>query len=256
MCDRVLVCLVIPHFDHLEQFRNFLPELLGSSLPLVVVDDASPQQSFDALARLLEEQAPGSSLCRHTRNLGKGGAVMTGLKMAQEAGFTHAIQIDADGQHDLTGIVQLVEEATRYPHAIICGQPVFNETVSRLRFYSRYITLYLVWLETLSTEVRDAMCGFRLYPLQPTMTLVSAGIGGNRMAFDPEILVRAAWTGIPLRYVPVKVEYPKDGKSHFRYLRDNLEISWMHTRLIFGMLMRLPLLIRRNRSRRGVRPGQ
>ena len=246
----MLTCLVIPHFDHLDQFRKVLPELVKQGFPLIVVDDASPQPSFDALALLLEEHTDDSILIRHAQNQGKGGAVITGLKAASEAGFSHALQVDADGQHDVEGIRKLVAEAARYPENMICGQPVFDETVSRLRFYSRYLTLFLVWLETLSTEIRDALCGFRLYPLEQTMMLLKKDIPGKRMAFDPEILVRAVWAGIPLNYIPVDVVYPEDGKSHFRYFRDNLEISWMHTRLVFGMLIRAPMLIRRNMSRR------
>ena len=249
----MLICVVIPHYDHLDQFRKSLPSLIEHELPLVVVDDNSPKEVFDALARLLDEDAPGSTLIRHSGNLGKGGAVMTGLKAALEAGFTHALQVDADGQHDLEGITQLIAETTRQPKSIICGIPEFDESVSRLRFYARHITLGFVWLETLSTEIRDALCGFRSYPLQQVIELADRSNPGKRMTFDPEILVRAVWAGIPLYYVPVKITYPEDGKSHFRYLRDNLEISWMHTRLISGMLIRLPMLIRQNRYRRSGR---
>lgn len=241
----MLICMVIPHFDHIDQFQKVLPELVEQGFPLVVVDDASPEHVFKALALLLENHAPESILLRHPENIGKGGAVMTGLNAALEAGFTHALQIDADGQHDVQGITQLASVASRHPNSIICGQPVFDESISKFRFFARYITLYLVWLETLSTEIRDALCGFRSYPLKQTVTLVQSSKLGKRMAFDPEVLVRAVWADIPLRYVPVNIAYPDDGKSHFRYFRDNLEISWMHTRLIFGMLIRLPALIRR-----------
>jgi len=245
----MLICMVIPHFDHLDQFRKVLPELVAQGLPLVVVDDASPEPSFNALAQLLEDYAPESILIRHSENLGKGGAVTTGLKVALKAGFTHALQVDADGQHDVQGIAQLAAVAAQYPNSIVCGQPVFDEHISKLRFYARYITLFFVWLETLSTEICDALCGFRSYPLHQVVALLAASKPGKRMAFDPEILVRAVWANISLRYIPVKIVYPEDGKSHFRYFRDNLEISWMHTRLIFGMLIRSPMLIRRNRSR-------
>jgi glycosyltransferase involved in cell wall biosynthesis len=246
----VLICIVIPHFDHLEQFQRILPKLVEQGFPLVVVDDASPKDCFNELTLLLEKLAPQSILIRHSRNQGKGGAVMTGLKTAQEAGFTHALQIDADGQHDIGSVKNLVAQAECFPESMICGEPVFDESISRLRFYSRYITLYLVWLETLSTEIHDALCGLRLYPLSDTLVSVKNAVSGKRMAFDPEILVRAVWAGIPLTYVPVKIAYPEDGKSHFRYLRDNLEIAWMHTRLITGMLIRIPKLIRQSRSRR------
>lgn len=246
----MLTCVVIPHFDHVEQFHQMLPELVSQGLPLVIVDDASPEQSFDALARILDDHAPGTILIRHARNLGKGGAVMTGLRAALDAGFTHALQIDADGQHDLGDVALLREAASRHQDGIICGQPVFDESISKLRFYARYITLSLSWLESLSTEIRDALCGFRLYPLQQVVALMDSSKPGKRMAFDPEILVRALWDDIALFFVPVRVNYPQGGKSHFHYFRDNAEITWMHARLIFGMLIRLPRLIRRNRSRR------
>ena len=236
-------CLIIPHFDHLEQFRKILPGLVKQGFPLIVVDDASPQPCFDALDSLLKDCTDDTILLKHAENQGKGGAVITGLIAAEKAGFSHALQVDADGQHDLEGIKKLVSKATLYPENMICGQPVFDESVSKLRFYFRYLTLVLVWLETLSLEIRDALCGFRSYPLKQIMKLLKKDVIGKRMAFDPEILVRAVWAGIPLTYVPVPVVYPEDGKSHFHYLRDNLEITWMHTRLLLGMLVRSPLLI-------------
>lgn len=246
----MLTCTVIPHFDHVEQFRVLLPRLSAQGLPLVVVDDASPEDSYKKLQRLLDEHAEGSILVRHTENLGKGGAVMTGLRAALDAGYTHALQIDADGQHDVADMARFRDAAEKHPHSIICGQPVFDESISKLRYYARYITLSLSWLESLSTEIRDALCGFRLYPLAPVVTLFEKSRPGRRMAFDPEILVRAVWEGIRLRFIPVQVQYPDGGKSHFLYVRDNIEISWMHTRLIAGMLLRLPILIRRNLSGR------
>ena len=246
----MLTCTVIPHFDHVQQFKALLPRLSAEGLPLVVVDDASPEESYKELQHLLNEHAEGSILVRHAENLGKGGAVMTGLRAALDAGFTHALQIDADGQHDVVEMARFRETSQKHPHSIICGQPVFDESISKLRYHARYITLSLSWLESLSTEIRDALCGFRLYPLAPVVTLFEKSKPGKRMAFDPEILVRAVWAGIRLRFIPIHVQYPDGGKSHFHYVRDNIEISWMHTRLIAGMLLRLPMLIRRNRSRR------
>jgi len=245
----MLTCVVIPHFDHFEQFRVLLPSLVELGVPLIVVDDASPCSSFDSLHHLLTDEAPGSILVRHSENTGKGGAVMTGLKAALEAGYTHAFQVDADGQHNPDSIALLAETAILHQDSIICGQPVYDESISTLRYYSRYITLYFCWLETLSTEIRDAMCGFRCYPLKLLVALAEDSRPGMGMVFDPEILVRAVWAGISLRFIPVQTTYPETGKSHFHYIRDNLKISWMHTRLILGMLIRFPVLIRRLRAR-------
>lgn len=243
-------CIVVPHYDHVEQFRDVLPRLVAQGLPLVIVDDASPEASYIALGGLLDEQAPGTLLVRHPENLGKGGAVMTGLSAALYAGYTHALQIDADGQHDVADVARFRAMSEQHPDRIICGQPEFDESISTLRYYARYITLSLSWLESLSTEIRDALCGFRLYPLESIVTLFEKSRPGKRMAFDPEILVRAVWAGIGLTFIPVNVQYPEGGRSHFLYFRDNVEISWMHTRLIVGMLIRLPRLIFRARNRR------
>ncbi len=245
----MLTCVVVPHFDHVQQFKELLPRLSAQGLPLVVVDDASPEESYAELQRLLDEHAEGSILVRHARNLGKGGAVMTGLRAALDAGYTHALQIDADGQHDVADMALFSETSQKHPNCIVCGQPVFDQSISKLLYYARYITLSLSWVESLSTELRDALCGFRVYPLEPVVKLFEKSNPGKRMAFDPEILVRAVWSGIGLKFIPVKVQYPEGGRSHFLYVRDNIEISWMHTRLIVGMLLRLPALIRRNRSR-------
>lgn len=237
------LCLVVPHYDHLTQFSRSLPSLQDTGLPIVIVDDASPAEVAAELQRLLEDSGSEFTLVRHEDNQGKGGAVTTGLVAAYEAGYTHALQIDADGQHDVAYVDDLLSLSETHPDAIICGEPVFDETISTLRYYGRYLTHALVWLETLSTEIRDAMCGFRVYPTGPVVALINKKAPGPRMAFDPELLVRASWAGIPVRYTPVKVRYPEDGTSHFQYLRDNAIISWMHTRLIVGMFLRLPMLL-------------
>lgn len=243
------VCIVVPHYDHLEQFQRFLPGLAAAGLPLIVVDDASPAETVDALAALLDKVAADTTLLRHTRNCGKGGAVMTGLRAARDAGFSHALQVDADGQHDSKDIGTLLAAASANPDSVICGEPVFDDSISSLRYYGRYITVSFNYLETLSLELRDGLCGFRLYPLASITSIIDKHQLGQRMAFDPELLVRAVWAGIPLHYVPVRVAYPPGGKSHFHYLRDNVEISWMHTRLIVGMLIRLPILLKRKFDR-------
>jgi glycosyltransferase involved in cell wall biosynthesis len=239
----VKLCLVVPHYDHVAQFRKLLPALRDTQLPIVIVDDASPAGAVAELESLLAESGGETTLVRHGENLGKGGAVTSGLRKAHELGYSHALQIDADGQHDVAYFDNLRSLAERHPDAIVCGEPVFDESISKLRYYGRYLTHALIWLETLSMEIRDAMCGFRVYPTGPVIALIDRKAPGRRMAFDPELLVRASWAGIPIRYTPVEVRYPEDGASHFHYLRDNAIITWMHTRLVVGMLIRLPMLL-------------
>lgn len=249
------LCVVVPHFDHVAQLRCMLNDLADLRIPLIVVDDGSPYASIDLLSRELRATVPDSVLIRHTRNWGKGAAVATGLRAARDAGYTHAVQIDADGQHDCADIPALCAAAANSSDAVICGEPTFGSDISKLRYYARYITLYLIWLETLSTAIRDALCGMRLYPLDSVVNLLDGIDPPKRMAFDPEILVRAVWAGIPLQFIPIRVCYPLGGTSHFHYVRDNLEIAWMHTRLICGMPMQLPRLISRNYRTGQRRPG-
>jgi len=242
-------CAVIPHYDHIDQFRRMLPRLLEHGLPLVIVDDASPDHIYRRLERLLAEQAPAAMLLRHAENQGKGGAVITGLKAAFDASFTHALQLDADGQHDVGEIPGFLELARAHPDSLVCGRPEFDESISALRFYSRYITLFFCRLASLSSEIQDALCGFRIYPLATVVPMLAECKLGKRMAFDPEILVRCVWAGIPLRYRSIRVCYPDDGRSHYHYFRDNLTVAWMHVRTVFGMVPRSPRLLRRARSR-------
>jgi len=238
-------CIVIPHFDHVPQFRGMLPRLAATGIPLIVVDDASPDSQYLLLQTLLREAAPEAILIRHRNNLGKGEAVITGLRAAFDLGYSHAGQIDADGQHDVRFLSDVLDTAAAEPLALVCGEPAFDASISGLRKNARKITNFLCRLETLSSEISDALCGFRVYPLASILPLVDRSRMAPGMGFDPEILVRACWAGISLRYVRVDVSYPEDGRSHFRYLADNLEISWMHIRLLSGMLVRLPSLMRR-----------
>jgi glycosyltransferase involved in cell wall biosynthesis len=238
-------CIVIPHFDHLTQFMPLLPQLAATGLPVFVVDDGSPAQQVAELRRALALQLPDARLLEHAANCGKGAAVTTGLLVAGEQGFTHAVQVDADGQHDIEKIPQLLREAAAHPGSIISGLPSFDKDIPGIRYYLRYHTPASVWLETLSPDNRDSMCGFRVYPLQPVLALLSGARLGSRMNVDTEILVRASWRGIGFRHIPVSVSYPPDGRSHFRYFRDNVLISWMHARLITGMVLRLPWLLAR-----------
>jgi hypothetical protein len=182
-------------------------------------------------------------------NRGKGVAVIAGFTAAHAAGCTHALQVDADGQHDFTSIPQIAALARANPDAIITGVPVFDRSAPASRRIGRKLTTLWVRINTLSSRIEDAMCGFRVYPLAPIVRLAARGNCGSRMEFDPEILVRAVWDGMPVVSMPTRVTYPLDGVSHFKMWRDNVRISWMHTRLFFGMLWRAPMiLLRRLRS--------
>ena len=240
-------CVLIPCYNHGAMMASVLARLQPFGLPCIVVDDGSNADTQQTLARLAAETA-NLTLIRLPENAGKGAAVLRGLQAAAEAGFSHAVQVDADGQHAIEDIPKLLEQAKQHPTALISGQPIYDDSIPRSRLYGRWVTHVWVWIETLSLTLKDSMCGFRVYPVAPTLTLAEQVTLGKRMDFDTEVMVRLYWQGNTSYFVPTRVTYPPDGLSHFDALKDNLRISWMHTRLFLGMLPRMPKLLCRRSS--------
>jgi glycosyltransferase involved in cell wall biosynthesis len=240
----------VPVYDHGAGAVALLDRLAPLGLPLVLVNDGSAPDCT-ALLRALAARHAGALLLEHGDNRGKGSAVLTGLRAAWARGFSHALQIDADGQHEAADAPRFLALAARHPEALIIGRPVFDRSVPRGRLLARYLTHVWVWIETLSLAIPDAMCGFRVYPLQSVMAIADRVRLGRRMDFDPEIAVRLYWEGVPVLPLATRVTYPEGGRSHFRIWQDNWLISCMHTRLFFGMLRRAPRLL----LRRGVSPA-
>ncbi|MFA0054470.1 glycosyltransferase family 2 protein [Vibrio echinoideorum] len=247
-------CFLIPCFNHGATMPTVVSSLLNFELPIIIVDDGSELTTKQFLAPLAENS--NVTLVTLEQNQGKGGAVKAGIKKAQELGFSHAIQIDADGQHDLDALPALIQASQAKPQRLISGQPVYDESVPKARLYGRYATHIWVWIETLSLSIKDSMCGFRAYPIDKTQTVLNKYDVGSRMDFDIEILVRLYWEGCDIDFVETRVIYPENGISHFDALWDNVKISWMHTRLFFGMLPRAPKLIARHFKPDSVKSGQ
>lgn len=235
-------CLVVPHYNHDQLLQTVIDRLHKLNIPLVLIDDGSSDASF-ATVRSFVDGADWIDLLRHPVNRGKGAAVCTGLRHARLAKFSHVIQVDADGQHNIEDVPRFLDLAQEFPDAIVSGLPQFDHDIPRTRYYGRMLTHFLIMLETLSLRVRDAMCGFRVYPLLNIDKLFDRYYFGPRMDFDVEVLVKADWAGIEIRYLPTRVAYPESGVSHFDYVRDNVDITRMHLRLLAGMLPRLPLLL-------------
>jgi predicted LPLAT superfamily acyltransferase len=211
---------------------------------VVVVDDGSAADTR-AILDDLEKRNSSLSVVRRATNGGKGAAVATGLNHVAHLGFSHALQIDADGQHDPADIPHFLAAAREQPDAVIIGRPRFDASMPTSRRVGRYLTHLWIWIETLSLDISDSMCGFRVYPLAAVLPLLARPGLGRRMDFDPEILVRLHWRGTPVVEIDTRVRYPAGGLSNFALLRDNVLISLMHTRLVVGMLLRLPWLLPR-----------
>ncbi len=237
------LCVVIPVYNHGQPLIAVVARLRELQLPCLLVDDGSQTET----AMIIDELAQQAEVncLRLEINQGKGAAVMAGLRKALELGFTHALQMDADGQHDLQAVPGFIAAAQRAPEQLVCGYPEYDASVPKGRLYARYLTHVWVWVHTLSFSIRDSMCGFRVYPLAPALQLFDQVKLGTRMDFDTEVLVRLYWRGLVMQWLPVKVIYPEGGLSNFRALADNLLITKMHTQLFFGMVWRSPYLLAR-----------
>ena len=229
-------CALIPSYQNGATLPKVVARVREYLEDIIVVDDGSDEESL-AVVRELEARGEVLAVYRE-RNGGKGVAVRSGFDAAKELGFSHAFQIDADGQHDLAQIPTFLAEAQERPEALLLGYPRFGEEAPRSRRAARKITCFWVDLEAGRGVIEDAMVGFRVYPLEAAL---AARARGKRMDFDIEIAVRMAWRGVPIVNLPVGVRYlsaDEGGVSHFRLVRDNLRISWLHTRLTTWALLR------------------
>ena len=237
-------CLVVPVYNPGPALGRTLDALLACGHPLFVHDDGSDEATRLQLEAVAAAQ-PGLRLSRWPDNRGKGAAVVEAFRRARAEGFTHALQVDADGQHDAGAIATFLALGAARPEAVIAGVPVYDASVPAARKNGRRFTHVWVWLETLSFDIGDSLCGFRLYPLEAMARILSRTALPARMDFDTAAIVRLHWDGVPVVNAPVRVVYPEDGVSHFHLLRDNLRLTRMHTRLVVGMLRRLPALLAR-----------
>jgi glycosyltransferase involved in cell wall biosynthesis len=237
------VVAVIPCYNHPQTIGLMVAAVRAHGLEVVVVDDGSDAACAKVLDELAAQHGAGMALLRLAHNQGKGGAMMAGLRRALSLGYTHALQIDADGQHDAADIPKFLAASQAQADAVVCGVPIYDDSVPKARLYGRYATHVWVWINTLSLDIADSMCGFRVYPLAPVVKLFDQARLGRRMDFDSELLVRLHWRGVRIVNLPTRVRYPADGVSHFQLVRDNVLISGMHARMLAGMLLRLPLLL-------------
>lgn len=240
MSEAFRPCALIPTYDNPRTVRAVVERVRAHVPEVVVVDDGSGPEGAAAVAALGRDGL--ARVTRRARNGGKGAAVKTGFAFARELGFTHALQVDADGQHALEDIPRFLATAQASPQALVLGAPRYDASAPKGRLIARKITLFWTDVEAGRGTITDPMCGFRVYPLDAAL---AAPRTGDRMDFDIEIAVRMAWMGVPIINLPTKVRYlarDEGGVSHFHLLRDNLRIGWMHTRLSMTALLWRPLL--------------
>ncbi len=220
--------------------------------PVWVVVDGSTDGTLEALQALARDD-PAIRVLALPHNHGKGAAILHGLRAAEAAGYTHAMTMDADGQHPTDKIREFMAAAAANPDALILGQPLFDASAPRVRVHGRKLSNWCTDLETLGAGIGDSLFGFRVYPVGPLRAIMEQQPWMRGFDFDAEAAVRLCWRGVrPIRLAaPVRYFRPEEGGvSHFNYLRDNTLLTWMHIRLILESLLRLPLLLRRRLASR------
>ena len=243
--------VVIPSYDTGSSVYDTVRAACAAWQPVYVVVDGSRDGTAEGL-QAMAGQNPNRRVWVLTHNQGKGAAVLHGLLQARAAGFTHALTMDADGQHPAQCIAEFMRTSIERPDAMILGRPVFDASAPLLRVRGRRVSNWWTNLETLGAGVDDSLFGFRVYPIADLLAVMQRQRWMRRFDFDTEAVVRLAWRGVkpvnrdaPVRYFSVE----EGGVSHFRYGRDNALLTWMHTRLMIGFVLRLPMLVWR-RTRR------
>lgn len=229
------VCAIIPTYNNPRTVAEVVARVRAHLDDVVVVDDGSAEPARTVIRELAD--AGRCHAVVRARNGGKGAAVKDGLQWAHAHGFTYALQIDADLQHDADDIPKLLAALRDVPEGtLVLAQPVFDASAPRGRLRARKITKYLAVVETLGTKTGDPLCGFRVYPVEAALRTRTLG---NAMDFDPEIAVRLVWQGAHIVHVPTPVVYRAGGVSHYRGLTDTLLIAGAHVRLCVEGLLRL-----------------
>lgn len=239
--------VLIPSFNPGAKVYETVRDARRFWAPVWVVVDGSTDGSAQGLQAMAAND-PGLRVFVLPRNQGKGAAILHGLEQATAAGFTHVLTMDSDGQHLPELIPAFMAESVKRPDVMILGVPVFDASAPALRVKGRRISNWWANLETLWVGIGDSLFGMRVYPIAALRAVMHANRWMRRFDFDPEAVVRLAWRGVTPVNLPAPVRYydaAHGGVSHFRYVRDNLLLTWMHTRLFVCFMLRLPLLLAR-----------
>lgn len=248
--------VLIPSYNTGERLFSTVSAARAQWSPVWVVVDGSTDGTGERLQQMAASD-PGLRVWLLPANQGKGAAVLHGLRAAQEAGYTHALTMDSDGQHPADLIPAFMQASLARPETMVLGRPVFDASAPLLRVRGRKVSNGWTQLETLFAGIGDSLYGFRVYPIGGLIAVMKSQPWMRRIDFDTEAVVRLAWRGVKPVNIDAPVKYltaEEGGVSHFRYGRDNVLLSWMHTRLMFEFVLRLPALLWRRF--RGLPPFQ
>lgn len=232
--DRVaaLNCVVIiPTYNNQATIAKVIADVKEYAEDIIVVNDGSTDSTSEILSKI-----DGIRLIEYAENKGKGYALKLALKRATEWGFRYAITIDSDGQHYADDIPTFVERIEQVPDSLLIGER--NLTADNMPAKNTFANKFSNFWYKVETgkNLADTQSGFRLYPLDK---LRNIHFITRRYEFEVEIIVRAAWRGVNVENVPIKVYYaPNEQRvSHFRPLQDFTRISILNTVLVIYAIL-------------------
>lgn len=237
--------VLIPSYNPGSKVYDTVREARQYWNPVWVVVDGSTDGSTEALLEMATHD-DGLRVIVLPHNHGKGAAVLYGLDEAHKAGYSHVLTMDSDGQHPAERIPVFMQKSNTQLNAMILGVPVFDASAPGLRVKGRKVSNWWANLETLWAGIGDSLFGFRVYPVEPLRQVMQKQPWMRHFDFDPEAVVRLCWRGVKPINLPAPVRYfsiEEGGVSHFKYLRDNILLTWMHARLFIGFVLRLPILL-------------
>jgi glycosyltransferase involved in cell wall biosynthesis len=250
--------VLIPSYNTGSRLFGTIADVRRCDLPVIVVIDGSSDGTGEALVRLAADD-PALFVCILPRNEGKGAAVLHGLRVARTKGFTHALTMDADGQHSTAHIGTLIALSLAHPECVVLGQPLFDASAPRIRILGHKVANFCTSRLTQRGAIADSLFGFRVYPIGPLIETFARTIGMRRFDFDSEAAIRLHWQGVRPINVVTPVRYfrrDEGGISHFKYLRDNLLLAAMYCRLSAELLARTTSRLLRPSRPRPVRATQ
>lgn len=243
--------VLIPSYNSGRLLLETVESTLHVWRPVIVVLDGCTDGSDEALSRAYPNE-PNLHILTQSQNGGKGAAVLLGLQLAQSLGWSHVAVVDSDGQHNVNDIPRFMEASNQHPDAMILGTPIFGEDAPPLRVIGRRVGNWWTQLETWWGGIQDSLYGFRVYPVNASIRILSSIRSGRRFDFDTQLAVRLYWEGFKPLNIPTKVTYKSresGGVSHFKYVRDNALLTLVHIKLVLLSLIKIPKLIHQKRRR-------
>ena len=241
--DAWTYCFLIPVYNHAALLEHTIPRFLSFGIPLIIVDDGSNEEN-KAILKRIAGSSPDIVLISNIQNSGKGVAIKQGIVYCKQHAIDFAFQVDADNQHSLAAVPAFMSRSRAQKnkkHSII-GYPIYDSTVPSIRKDGRKVSNFFVSVTTLTPNVRDSLCGFRIYPVAETWRIYRNPFISKRMPIDMELLTRLYWRGVSIIYLPVDVTYPENGSSHYKAFRDTVILSAKHAFLCCEMFFRFPVI--------------